>query len=146
MNSQLISKLYPRLVVSDAAAAIDFYTTAFGATEVERYTAPDGKIVHAAMTIGETMVAIKDGNDIDPPASALGGTPVIMALQVSDADQVGAAFEAAGGTVVYPIADQFYGERAGRFADPFGHLWMISQSIEELSAAEVQRRVTETPH
>lgn len=141
MNSQLVRKLYPRLVVSDASAAIDFYTAAFGATEVERYTSPDGKIVHAAVTIGDMTVALKDGNDSDPSATALGGTPVIMTVQVSDADQVGAAIEAAGGTVVYPITDQFYGERAGRFADPFGHLWMISQTIEDLSAAEIQQRV-----
>jgi PhnB protein len=125
-----IRSMYPRLVVSDGARAIDFYVAAFGAKEVERHADPaTGKIVHARLHIGEVVVAVKDEGDGDPAPSTLGGSPVILALDVDDADAVGAAMERAGATVVYPIQDWDYGARGGRLADPFGHLWMISQPL-----------------
>lgn len=136
-----ITRIYARLVVSDAAAAIDFYRAALGATELARYTDPAGKIVHAELDLAGTMIALKDEGDGDPAPDTLGGTPVIIALQVDDADAVAEAMLAAGASVIYPVADQPYGERGGRLADPFGHQWMISQRIEELTAAEIQRRV-----
>ncbi len=136
----MISALYPRLVVSDAARAIDFYTVAFGAEEVARYTDADGKIVHAELRIGGAVVAVKDEGDGDPSPPTLGGSPVIMALDVSDADAVGDAMTRAGATVVYPIQDWPYGSRGGRLADPFGHLWMVSQQIQDLAPDEIQRR------
>jgi PhnB protein len=141
MTETKIQQLYPRLVVSDGAAAIDFYRRTLGATETARYTDPAGKIVHAELTIGPATVAIKDEDAGDPSPTSLGGTPVIIALYVDDADAVGAAMTGAGAKVVYPISDQPYGERGGRLADPYGHLWMISQRIEELSAEEIQRRI-----
>jgi uncharacterized glyoxalase superfamily protein PhnB len=137
-----VKDVYARLVVADAARAIDFYVTALGAKERERYTAPDGRIVHAEVLIGTTRIAVKDEDDGDPAPPTLGGTPVIMALDVDNADEVGAAMEAAGATVLYPISDQPYGSRGGRLRDPFGHLWMISQPIEGLSPAEIQQRTT----
>jgi PhnB protein len=135
-----ISALYPRLVATDASGAIDFYTAVFGAKELARYTDPQGKIVHAELEIGGAKVAIKDEDDGDPSPIRLGGTPVIMALQVDDADAVADRIVRAGGTVIYPVSDQPHGERGGRLADPFGHLWIISQQIEKLTPEEIQRR------
>jgi uncharacterized glyoxalase superfamily protein PhnB len=135
-----ITGLYPRLVVADAARAIDFYVSVFGAEELERYTNPEGRIVHAMVKIGGTRVAVKDEGDGDPGPASLGGSPVIMALEVDDAYAVGERMERAGATVVYPVSDWAYGERGGRLADPFGHLWMISQRLTDLSPEEIQRR------
>ena len=129
MGRMTIRSMYPRLVVSDAAKAIDFYVAAFGAEETERYTDDGGKIVHAAVKIGDIAIAVKDEGDGDPAPTSLGGSPVILALTVDDADAVGAAMERAGATVIYPIRDQEYGSRGGRLADPFGHLWMIDQPL-----------------
>lgn len=121
-----IRSLSPRLVVQDAARAIDFYTAAFGAKELERHTDPNGKIVHAAIDIAGHIVAIKDEGDGDPAPPSLGGSPVILSLGVTDADATAEAMTRAGATVVYPIQTWDYG-RGGRLADPFGHLWMILQ-------------------
>ncbi|WP_043661141.1 VOC family protein, partial [Thermocrispum municipale] len=127
-----ITAVYPRLVVGDAKAAIELYGKAFGAEELERHTdtgRPDGKIVHAMLRIGETLVAVKDEDDHDPSPATLGGSPVVMAVEVTDADSAGARLTEAGGTVVFPIQDWDYGQRAGRFADPWGHLWMVAQNL-----------------
>ncbi|MGH8930212.1 MAG: VOC family protein [Egibacteraceae bacterium] len=124
-----ISTLYPRLVVSDAPRAIDFYRAAFGAEEVARHTDDNGKVVHAELKIGGAMFAVKDEGDGDPAPTTLGGSPVILAVNVTDADAVGDAMTRAGATVIYPIKDWPYGARGGRLADPFGHLWMISQPL-----------------
>ena len=123
-----IESFYPRLVVSDAAKAIDFYLEAFaalGAEEIERHT-DDGRIVHAMLTVGGHRVAVKDEGHGDPAPTTVGSSPVIMALHVDDPDALGAAMERAGATVVYPVQDWDYGARGGRLADPHGHLWMIS--------------------
>jgi uncharacterized glyoxalase superfamily protein PhnB len=133
--------LYPRLVVAGASRAIDFYVAVFGAKEIARFTMPDGKIVHAELEIGDTTVALKEEGDGDRAPTTLGGTPVMLALYVDDADAMANAMLRAGATVIYPIADQEYGERGGRLADPFGHQWMIGQRIEDLSPAEIQQRV-----
>lgn len=124
-----ITNLSPRLVVSDAAAAIDFYTRAFGAVEKgERYVV-DGKVVHAEVVIGPVTVSLKDEGDGDPAPTTLGGTPIILGLDVTDADATAERMLAAGGTVIYPIHDSDYGMRGGRLADPYGHQWMIHQPL-----------------
>ncbi|GAA4913216.1 putative glyoxalase superfamily protein PhnB [Stackebrandtia albiflava] len=133
-----VIKLQPRLVVSGADAAIDFYGRALGATLTERYTTPQGKVVHAEIAVGDFTVAIKDEGDGDP-APRDGGVPVIMSLRVTDVDAAAAAFDAAGGTVIYPVSDWPHGERGGRFADPFGHQWMLTQVIADMSPEEIQR-------
>jgi uncharacterized glyoxalase superfamily protein PhnB len=135
---QTVTRLYARLVVPDAPRAIDFYRAALGAEEIERYTGPDGKIVHALLRLGGSVVAVKDADEGDPAPASLGGSPVIMALDVSDADAVAEAMLRGGARVVYPVADQHYGQRGGRLADPFGHLWMISQTIEDLTPEQIQ--------
>ena len=119
--------MYPRLVVADGARAIEFYVSALGAVETARHTDDNGKVIHSELKLGNFMFAVKDEDQGDPGAATLGGSPVILALDVTDADAVGEAMIAAGAAVIYPIRDQDYGARAGRFADPFGHLWMISQ-------------------
>jgi len=123
MGGMAISKVYARLVVDDAAAAIDFYKSTMGATETERHADGDGKIVHAGLLFGDVEVAVKDSG-VDPSPATLGGTPVIMAVDTDDPDAMAAAMQAAGATVLYPVADHEYG-RAGRLADPWGHQWML---------------------
>ncbi|MEL6893598.1 MAG: VOC family protein [Actinomycetota bacterium] len=135
-------KLFTRLVADDAAAALDFYAAALGATELVRYEDPSGKIVHAEFQLGDDIVSVTeaDGSVNRSPAD-LGGSGVLLTLVVADADAVGAAMEGAGATAVIPIADQFYGRREGRLRDPFGHLWIISQDGDDLDPSEIQRRV-----
>ena len=138
-----VNSVNARLVVRGADRAIEFYQAALGAERGVRYTAPDGSVIHAELTIGGAKVTIKDEDEYDPGPRTLGGSPVLMELDVDDADAVAERMLAAGATVVFPVNDQPYGERGGRLADPFGHLWMISQKIEDLSPEEVQRRTDE---
>jgi PhnB protein len=138
-----------RLVVSDGGAAIDFYRAAFGAQELgERFTDPDGRLIHAEIRIGDSVVMVtQEGGDPDAPTrspDALGGA--VTAIMATYWEHVDAAWEravAAGAQVVYPLADQFYGERGGRLRDPFGHQWMMSQHTEDLSHDELSRRASE---
>lgn len=138
----------PRLVVSDGAAAIDFYTRAFGAEELgERFTGRSGELIHAEIRIGDCMVMITDesadgGGVASSPRSA-GTVTAIMATYWEDVDLVWKQALAAGAEVIYPLQDQFYGERGGRLRDPFGHQWMLSRRIEELSHEEMVRRAAE---
>lgn len=120
-----IHDLYPRLVVADADAALDFYTKAFDARVSERFTDADGNVVHAMVVAGPVRFAVKDADEHDP-APGGGAPPVIIALYVSDPDAVAERMVDGGATVVFPVADQPYGERGGRLADPFGHLWMLA--------------------
>ena len=120
-----ILELYPRLVVDDAEAALRFYGDAFGAQVSDRHDGPDGKIVHAMLTAGPARFAVKDADE-HHPAPTDGSVPVIIALYVADPDAVAERMERGGAKVVFPVADQPYGERAGRLADPFGHLWMLA--------------------
>jgi uncharacterized glyoxalase superfamily protein PhnB len=132
--------LHARLVVEGADAALAFYTAALGGEVLERYTAPDGRVVHSMVQIGPARFAVKDAGDGDPAPTG-GGIPVIMSLDVSDADAVAERMLAAGASVVFEIADHGYGDYGGRLADPFGHQWMLSQRIEQLDADQVQRRL-----
>jgi uncharacterized glyoxalase superfamily protein PhnB len=129
----------PRLAVP-GAAAIDFYVRAFGAEELgERFTDPDGGLIHAVVRIGDSVVMLTGESDA---ARSPGGGPVtaIMATYWEDVDAAWERAVGAGAEVMYPLADQFYGERGGRLRDPFGHQWMLSQVIEEVSHEEIVRR------
>jgi PhnB protein len=133
----------PRLVVDDGAAAIGFYATAFGAEEVgERFTGPDGQLIHAEIRIGDSVVMITE-DAVDGPVRSpqrLGGmVTCVMALYWQDVGTAWGRAVAAGAEVIYP-EDQFYGERGGRLRDPFGQQWMMSQHIENVSAEEMARR------
>jgi PhnB protein len=135
----------PRLVVRDGAAAIDFYRLAFGAVEVgDRFTGPSGELIHAEIRIGDSVVMITDeaenGQPAQSPRSLGGVVTAVMATYWEDVDAAWDRIVSAGAEVVYPLADQFYGERGGRVRDPFGQQWMLSQRIEQLSRAEMERR------
>jgi PhnB protein len=134
--------LSPHLVVDDAAAAIDFYVKAFGATELGRVPHPDGRLVHAALTINGSTVMLNDdfpdfnGGTSTTPTS-LGGTPVTIHLQVPDVETAFARALDAGAVVVAPLEDQFWGDRYGMVRDPFGHQWSLGQPVREVSMAEI---------
>ena len=132
----------PRLVVSDGTAAIDFYAEAFGAQEIgERFLDPAGRVVHAEVEIGDSVVMITEGAvDSGPPARATGAVTAIMATYWRDVDSAWERALRAGAEVIYPLEDQFYGERGGRLRDPFGQQWMLSQRIEHLSPEELEER------
>ncbi len=134
----------PRLVVADGAAAIAFYTAAFGAQEIgDRFTGPDGELIHAEIRIGDSVVMITE-DAVDGPARSpqrLGGmVSCVMALYWEDVDAAWERAVATGAEVIYPLEDQFYGERGGRLRDPFGQQWMMSQRIEDVTAEEMAIR------
>ncbi len=135
----------PRLVVRNGPAAIAFYRDAFGAEELgERFTGPNGELIHAEVRIGDSAVMITDEAEDGAPArspESLGGVvSAIMATYWEDVDAVWERAVAAGAEVVFPLADQFYGDRGGRLRDPFGQQWMLSQRIEDVSREEMARR------
>jgi PhnB protein len=136
-------KAHPHLIIRETARAMDWYRQALGAREVLRYTAPDGKIVYAEMAIDDSKLSMseesREWHNHAPPS--LGGSPVVVTLEVDDAHAVGKRMVDHGAKVVFAIEDQFYGDRQGRVQDPFGHLWVITQKLEELSPEEVQRRI-----
>jgi PhnB protein len=137
----------PRLVVRDGAAAIAFYLRAFGARELgERFTGPDGELVQAEIQIGDSVVMItEDAVDgpVRSPDQLDGRVTCIMALYWEDVDAAWERAVDAGAEVMYPLENHFYGERGGRLRDPFGQQWMMSQHIEDVSAAEIARRARE---
>src|SRR5262249_24452325 len=133
----------PYLIVKDGARAIDFYKKAFGATEMLRMADPTtGKIGHAEIKIGDSPIMLAEEfpqMDAKSPQS-LGGSRVGLALYVKDVDAVVAQAIAAGATVLRPVADQFYGDRSGTLADPFGHKWTVATHKEDVSPEELYRR------
>lgn len=134
----------PYLIVNDGARAIEFYKQAFGATEVLRLALPDGKVGHAEIKIGDSHIMLADEfPDMDARSPAtIGGTPVSMLLYFQDCDAVFARAVSVGARVLRPVQDQFYGDRAGTVADPFGHKWTIATHTEDLSPEEIQKRAS----
>ena len=132
----------PYLIVKDAAGAIDFYKAAFGATECFRMTQPDGRVGHAEIKIGDSVVMLADEFPERGALSAqtLGGTPVSILLYVENVDRVTQQAVAAGAKLARPVADQFYGDRLGTVTDPFGLQWHISTHKEDVSPEEMRRR------
>jgi PhnB protein len=128
----------PRLVVSDGAAAIDFYAQAFGAQEIgHRFVDPEGHLVHAEFEIGDSVIAISEIDDGEPAA---GGVTAIMETYWREVDTAWERALRAGAEVIFPLADQFYGDRSGRLRDPFGQQWVLGQRIEHLSPEEIEAR------
>jgi uncharacterized glyoxalase superfamily protein PhnB len=139
-----IHAVYPYLRVHDAAAAIDFYSRAFGAQEQFRLTEPSGRIGHAEIKIGSTTVMLSEEypeNGIRGPRS-LGGTTFSLHLHVGDVDRAFAQAVSAGATILRPLQNEFYGERGGTVRDPFGHEWLLGGHIETVTPEEMQRRYT----
>jgi PhnB protein len=132
----------PYLIVNDAAAAIEFYKKAFGATELMRMPKPNGKIGHAEIKIGDSPIMLADEAPEMGARSprTFGGSPVSIFLYVDDADTTFAKAVNGGAKVQRPLADQFYGDRTGGVEDPFGHVWYIATHVEDVSPEEMKKR------
>jgi PhnB protein len=135
--------LAPYLIVKDAPRAIEFYARAFGAIERYRLAEPSGKVGHAELAIGGGTIMLADEypdfGALAPPT--IGGTPVALHLYVDDVDAVVARAETAGAIVLRPLTDEFFGDRVAMLADPFGHKWHLATHKEDVSPAEMQRRM-----
>jgi PhnB protein len=133
----------PYLTIKDAARALEFYKTAFGATEIFRLSMPDGRLGHAEIRLGDSVIMLSDEfpeyGGVAP--HTLGGSPVNIHLYVKDVDAFVKRAVAAGAKELKPVMDQFYGDRSGQLEDPFGHLWWVATHKEEIAADEMQRRV-----
>lgn len=143
-NELTIHEVYAYLRLHDTAAAIDFYTRAFGAKELFRLVEPSGRVGHAEIKIGPETLMLSDEYpeyDIRGPRS-IGGTSVSIHIHVDDVDRLFEQAVAAGATVVRPLQNQFYGERSGTVRDPFGHEWLLGGHLEDLTPEEMQRRYT----
>ena len=122
----------PRLAVTDAATAIEFYARAFDACEIgERHTMPDGTLIHAELRIGDSIVMITEDD----------GYTALLNTYWPDVDAIWNQATAAGAQILHPLADQFYGERSGRLKDPFDQEWTLSTRLENLTADEIAARM-----
>lgn len=137
---------YPRLsaylCVDGAARAIDFYTSVLGASEKMRMDGPDGKIGHAELTLGDSVLMLADEYPdmgfLSP--ARIGGTAVTLHTYVEDVDAVFEKALAAGAKSLRPVENQFYGDRSGQFEDPFGHRWNVASHVEDVDPDEMARR------
>jgi PhnB protein len=132
----------PYLSIDGAAAAIEFYGEVLGAKERMRMPGPDGKIGHAELQLGDSVIMLSDEApemDIRGPKS-VGGTPVTLSVYVEDVDDVFARAVKAGAKALRPVEDQFYGDRSGQFEDPFGHRWSVASHVEDVPPDEMAKR------
>ena len=138
-------RVMPYLIVDGAADAITFYESVLGATERMRMAGPDGRVGHAELEVGDSVIMLADENpDMDAlgPRS-IGGSPVAIHVYVEDVD---AAFDralGAGAKTLRPIEDRFYGDRSGTLEDPFGHRWDLATHVEDVPPEEMSRRAKE---
>lgn len=138
-------RVTPYLIVDGASDAIDFYTSVLGATERMRMDAPGGRIGHAELEIGDSVVMLADENpEVNARGpKAFGGSPVSLMVYVEDVDAVfGRALEA-GAKELRPVENQFYGDRLGAFEDPFGHEWNVASHVEDVPPEEMEKRAAE---
>lgn len=138
-------QLSPYLCVDGAAAAIEFYCGVFGAKERMRMPAPDGRIGHAELQLGDSLIMLSDewpemGNR---SPKSVGGTPVTLSVYVEDVDEVFGRALKAGASEVRPVETQFYGDRMGLLEDPFGHRWSVATRVEDVAPDEMARRAAE---
>lgn len=132
----------PYLIVDDAKRALDFYKQALDAVEVMRMPGPDGKIGHAEIRIGDSVVMLAD----EAPAMGarsprtIGGSPITLMVYLEDVDAQVAKAVAAGATLTRPVANQFYGDRTGGIDDPFGHHWYLATHVEDVPPDEMAKR------
>jgi PhnB protein len=133
----------PYLIVKGAAKAIDYYKKVFGATEIMRMPGPNGTVGHAEIKIGDSIIMLADeqqGNFRSP--EGLGGSPVSLMVYVEDVDKTFKQAISSGAKETRALQDQFYGDRSGNLVDPFGHVWTVATHKEDVSAAEMQRRMS----
>jgi uncharacterized glyoxalase superfamily protein PhnB len=135
----------PNICVAGADRAIDFYKRAFGAEELSRFPAPDGKIMHAEIRIGDSVIMLGDEMPDQGAKSpkSYGGTPVGFFIYKDNVDSAWKQAVDAGGKPVVPLADQFWGDRTGCLEDPFGHRWWLAQHIQDLTPDELRQRAEE---
>src|SRR6478752_5786327 len=132
----------PYLIVDGASAAIEFYGSVLGAQERMRMAGPDGKVGHAELSIGDSLIMLADEHvemDIRGPRS-VGGTPVTLHVYVEDSDGVFERAIEAGARSLRPVEDKFYGDRSGQFEDPFGHRWDVATHVEDVPPEEMSKR------
>jgi uncharacterized glyoxalase superfamily protein PhnB len=137
----MTAQIRPKLVVTGADAAIDFYRKVFGAAVLQRYSVGD-TVVFAELELLGATITLKDADEADPSPQTLGRPGVLMDVTTDDPDSLAEAVVGSGGTVVFEVADQPYGARGGRVRDPFGHEWLLQTPLT-ISADEVQRRLDE---
>jgi uncharacterized glyoxalase superfamily protein PhnB len=132
----------PYLIVKGAPEAIDFYVKAFGATEIGRMPGPDGRLIHAEISIGNSRVMLADEfcEFGARSAATIGGSPVTIHLYVEDVDAVFNRAVAAGATAKMAPADMFWGDRYGKLTDPFGHEWSLATHTEDLTPDQMRER------
>jgi PhnB protein len=137
------SSVTPYLIVDGAAKALDYYKMAFDAQELMRMPGTDGKIAHAEIQIGNAKVMLADESPQMGHRSptTLGGSGTGLMLYVNDVDDTFQRAISAGGKVMQPVKDQFYGDRSGNVIDPFGHTWTIATHVEDVAPDEMQRRM-----
>ena len=133
----------PYLTLNDAARALDFYKRAFGAQEIMRMDGPNGKIGHAEIKIGDSMIMLSDEmpGSVSRSPQSLGGTTAGVFLYVENVDAVFNQAVSAGAQVQTPLADMFWGDRFGQLKDPFGHSWSVATHKEDVAPAEMQKRM-----
>jgi PhnB protein len=135
-------RVIPYLIVDGANAAIDFYSSVLGARERLRMAGPDGKVGHAELDIGDSMIMLADEHP-DMGARAprtVGGTPVTMHVYVEDVDDVFQRALEAGARELRQLENKFYGDRSGQFEDPFGHRWDVATHVEDVPPEEMAKR------
>ena len=139
------STVVPYISVKNASDAIAYYKKAFGAEELMRMPMPDGKVGHAELKIGDSVLMLADEMDhpdaIAKSPSTLGGITSGLCLYVADCDTLFNRAVAAGGKVRRPLTTQFYGDRSGTVEDPFGQVWTISTHVEDVPPDEMKRRM-----
>ena len=136
----------PQLILDNAAQAIDWYKKALGAEEISRMPTPDGKIMHAEMRIGDSRFMLNDEIGGGKSAKSFGGSPMSLWLYVEDCDAIFNKAISAGAKVHGPmgqLADQFWGDRSGTFADPYGYVWSVATHKEDLTREEIEKRAIE---
>ena len=135
-------QVVPYLCVDGASAAVEFYCAVFGATERMRMAEPDGRLGHVELEIGTAVIMLSDEfPDLGVLApKTVGGTPVTMSVYVEDVDEVFRRAIGAGATALRAVENQFYGDRTGRFEDPFGHQWSVATHVEDVSLQDMARR------
>lgn len=138
-------QVIPYLYVDGASAAIDFYRQVFGATERLRMPAPGGKVGHAELQLGDSVIMLADefpDRGVRGP-KAVGGTPTSIMVYVEDVDSTFERAVTLGAKPLRPVETQFYGDRLGQFEDPFGHQWAVATHVEDVSPEEMARRSAE---
>ncbi|HET9325733.1 MAG TPA: VOC family protein [Candidatus Eisenbacteria bacterium] len=130
----------PHLTVKNASQAMEYYKKALGATELNRMPGPDGKIMHAAMKLGDSIFFLNDEMDEGFKAPRAGEAPVVIHLYVPDCDKIYNQAVSAGATATMPLADMFWGDRYGVLTDPYGHTWAVATRKEDLTPKEMEER------